>query len=148
RSRSPRAPERAAPARSRRQPCPRRRRARAPRLRGCARRERSASAGPDQTRGASRSGRTSARAVRTTRVRGASSRRPRTRARAYAWPVALDDDLESVAAAAAAFAAAGERVTGILATEHLRFGRIYLCAYAEGDERPTWLALDAVSAPV
>jgi hypothetical protein len=62
--------------------------------------------------------------------------------------VALDDDLEPVAEAAAAFATAGERVTGILATEHLRFGRIYLCAYAVGEERPTWLAFDGVSTPV
>ena len=58
------------------------------------------------------------------------------------------DDLEQIAAAAAAFAEPGERVTGILAAELLRFGRIYLCAYAAGDERPTWLALDASSAPV
>jgi hypothetical protein len=62
--------------------------------------------------------------------------------------VALDDDLETVAAAAAAFAAPGERVTGILAAELLRFGRIYLCAYAVADERPTWLAFDAGIAPV
>ena len=62
--------------------------------------------------------------------------------------MALDDDLEPVAEAAAAFAAPRERVTGILATELLRFGRIYLCAYASADERPTWLALDAESAPV
>jgi hypothetical protein len=62
--------------------------------------------------------------------------------------VALDDDLEPVAEAAAALAAPGERVTGILAAELLRFGRIYLCAYAVADERPTWLALDAESAPV
>ena len=46
------------------------------------------------------------------------------------------DDLEQIAAAAAAFAAPGERVTGILAAEPLRFGRVYLCAYAAGDERP------------
>lgn len=62
--------------------------------------------------------------------------------------MALDDDLEPVAEAAAALAAPGERVTGILAAELLRFGRIYLCAYAVADERPTWLALDAESAPV
>jgi len=62
--------------------------------------------------------------------------------------VALDDDLEAVAAAASAFAAPGERVTGILATELLRFGRVYLCAYASADERPAWLALDAARAPV
>ena len=57
--------------------------------------------------------------------------------------MALDDDLEPVAEAAGALAAPGERVTGILAAELLRFGRVYLCAYAVADERPTWLALDA-----
>jgi hypothetical protein len=62
--------------------------------------------------------------------------------------VALDDDLEPVARAAGSFAAPGERLTGILATELLRYGRVYLCAYASADERPTWLALDAESAPV
>jgi len=62
--------------------------------------------------------------------------------------VALSDDLEQIAAAAAAFAAPGERVTGILAAEPLHVGRIFLCAYAAGDERPAWLALDADGTPV
>ena len=62
--------------------------------------------------------------------------------------MSLDDDLQSVAAAAATFAAPGERVTGILATELLRHGRVYLCAYAEGDLEPAWLALDAAGRPV
>ena len=57
--------------------------------------------------------------------------------------MALSDDLEQIAAAAAARAAPGERVTGILATEPLRYGRVYLCAYELGDEPPAWLALDA-----
>ena len=62
--------------------------------------------------------------------------------------MSLDDDLAPVAEAAASFAAPGERLTGILATELLRYGRVYLCAYASADERPTWLALDAERAPV
>ena len=62
--------------------------------------------------------------------------------------MALSDDLEQIAEAAAAFAAPGERVTGILAAEPLRSGRVFLCAYATGDERPAWLALDADGAPV
>ena len=62
--------------------------------------------------------------------------------------MALSDDLERIAEAAAALAAPGERVTGILAAEPLRYGRVYLCAYASGDERPAWLALDADGAPV
>ena len=60
----------------------------------------------------------------------------------------LDDDLEQIAGAAATYAAPGEQLTGVLATEPLRYGRVYLCAYASGDERPAWLALDAHGAPV
>jgi hypothetical protein len=60
----------------------------------------------------------------------------------------LDDELDAAAKAAAAFATAGERVTGVLAAEPLRHGRIYLCSFAEGDEEPTWLGLDGALAPV
>jgi hypothetical protein len=60
----------------------------------------------------------------------------------------LDDDLRPVAAAAATFAASGERVTGILASEPLRHGRVYLCSFAEADDEPTWLALDGALATV
>jgi hypothetical protein len=62
--------------------------------------------------------------------------------------VALDEDLELIAARAATFAAPGERVTGLLAAEPLRYGRIYLCAYESGAERPSWLAFDAAGEPV
>jgi hypothetical protein len=62
--------------------------------------------------------------------------------------VALDDDLELIAGAATAYAEPGERLSGVLATEPLRYGRIYLCAYASGDERPAWLALDAAATSV
>jgi hypothetical protein len=60
----------------------------------------------------------------------------------------LSDDLEQIAHAAAAFAATGERVTGILAVEPLHSGRVFLCSYAAGDERPGWLALDSAGAPI
>jgi hypothetical protein len=62
--------------------------------------------------------------------------------------VALSDDLEQIAKAATAFAVPGERVTGILAAEPLRAGRVYLCAYTTADEQPVWLALDAGGAPI
>jgi hypothetical protein len=62
--------------------------------------------------------------------------------------VALDDDLERIAESAAAFAAAGERVTGILAAEPLRYGRVFLCAYESDGDRPAWLGIDADGAPV
>ncbi len=62
--------------------------------------------------------------------------------------MALSDDLERIAVAAASFAAPGERVTGILAAEPLGAGRVYLCAYESGDGGHTWLALDDLGAPV
>ena len=61
--------------------------------------------------------------------------------------MALSDDLERVAEAAAAFAAPTERVVGILAAEPLGGGRIYLCAYASDGEH-CWLAFDEAGAPV
>jgi hypothetical protein len=62
--------------------------------------------------------------------------------------MALADDLERVAEAAAAYAAPGERVAGILAAEPLALGRVYLCAYeVEGGGR-AWLGLDADGRPV
>ena len=62
--------------------------------------------------------------------------------------MALSDDLERIAKTAAALAAPGERVTGILAAEPLRHGRVFLCAYESDGERPAWLAFDADGAPV
>ena len=62
--------------------------------------------------------------------------------------MALSDDLERIAAAAAVLAAPGERVTGILAAEPLRHGRVFLCAYDSGGERPAWLAFDNDGSPV
>ena len=62
--------------------------------------------------------------------------------------MALSDDLERIAVAAASFAAPGERVTGILAAEPLGAGRVYLCAYESEDGEHTWLALDDLGAPV
>jgi len=61
--------------------------------------------------------------------------------------VTLADDLERIAAAAASFAAPGERVTGILAAEPLDAGRVYLCAYDSADGN-AWLALDGDGRPI
>jgi hypothetical protein len=62
--------------------------------------------------------------------------------------VALADDLERIAAAAEAYAVAGERVKGILAAEPHPDDRVYLCAFEiDGGER-AWLALDARGEPV
>jgi hypothetical protein len=62
--------------------------------------------------------------------------------------VALSDDLDRIAVAAATFAAPGERVTGILAAEPLGAGRVYLCAYESEAGEHAWLALDDLGAPV
>ena len=59
----------------------------------------------------------------------------------------LSDDLERAAAAAEAFAAPGERVTGIVAAEPAGAGRVYLCAYESADAH-AWLALDDGGRPV
>jgi len=61
--------------------------------------------------------------------------------------VALPEELEAIAAAAAALAAPGERVSGILSAEPLQFGRIYLCSYDSPAGR-SWLALAAGGEPV
>jgi hypothetical protein len=59
----------------------------------------------------------------------------------------LAADLERIAAAAAAFAAPGENVVGVVAAEPLARARVFLCAYEAGDAR-SWLALDDTGAPV
>jgi hypothetical protein len=55
--------------------------------------------------------------------------------------MALQDDLERIATAAAEFAAEGEELAGVLAAEVAGGARVYLCAYRAGDAH-TWLALD------
>lgn len=61
--------------------------------------------------------------------------------------MALSDDLERIAGVAAAFAGAGERVSGVLVAEPLGIGRIYICAY-EADAGHAWLAFGAAGEPV
>jgi hypothetical protein len=61
--------------------------------------------------------------------------------------VALRDDLERVARAAAALAEPGDVLTGVVAAEPAPGERMYLCAYARGEER-SWLVLDEAGEPV
>jgi hypothetical protein len=61
--------------------------------------------------------------------------------------VALLDDLERIAAAAAPHADDGEELSGVLAAEPPAGSRVYLCAYASRDGH-SWLALDDAAAPV
>jgi hypothetical protein len=60
--------------------------------------------------------------------------------------MALDEEVARVAEAAAAFAAPGETLAGVVAAAPLG-ERVYLCAYAAA-EGQTWLALDETGAPI
>jgi hypothetical protein len=62
--------------------------------------------------------------------------------------VALADDVQRIALAAAAHAGEGERVAAVLATEPLSGERVYLAAFEGEDEAQSWLALDDEGAPV
>ena len=59
----------------------------------------------------------------------------------------LDRELEEVAIAASAFAAAGEDVAAIVPAEPSPDRRTYLCAF-DGPDGRTWLALDAHGSPI
>lgn len=59
----------------------------------------------------------------------------------------VSEDVARIAAAAARFAADGERVAGVLAAEPLGGARVYLCAFESGDGR-AWLALDDDEQPI
>lgn len=61
--------------------------------------------------------------------------------------MALQEDLERIAGAAAPFATEGEELAGILAAEPPVGGRVYLCAFRNGDA-VSWLALDEAGEPV
>ena len=61
--------------------------------------------------------------------------------------MALREDLERIAASAAALAGEGEQVSGVVPAEAEPGERTYLCAFLRGDER-TWLVLDDDAAAV
>ena len=61
--------------------------------------------------------------------------------------MALAEELDRVAAAAASHASDGEAVAAILAAEPASGRRVYLCAY-EGGETRGWLALDGDDRPI
>jgi len=61
--------------------------------------------------------------------------------------VALEDDLQRAAAAAAAFAAPDERVAAVLAAEPSDGARVYICSFESAGER-AWLALDGNGEPL
>jgi hypothetical protein len=61
--------------------------------------------------------------------------------------VTLGDEIESAREAARRFAGPDEELVGVIPAEPVASERVYLCAYARGDER-RWLAVDARGAPV
>jgi len=61
--------------------------------------------------------------------------------------VGLREDLERIAASAAALGGEGEQVSGVVPAEAEPGERTYLCAFLRGDER-TWLVLDDDAAAV
>ena len=61
--------------------------------------------------------------------------------------MALADDLERIAAAAASFAAPNERISGIVAAAPLAGAVVYLCAF-ESTDGHAWLAFDDDAQPV
>ena len=67
--------------------------------------------------------------------------------RHYSPSVGVAEELTRIAAAAAAHAAPGESVTGVVAAEPASGERVYLCSFERGEER-SWLALDESAAPV
>ena len=62
--------------------------------------------------------------------------------------MALADELEAVATAAAGFAGPGETVAGVVPVEPDEGVRLYLCAYRDTEGPGSWLVLDAAGAPV
>ncbi len=62
--------------------------------------------------------------------------------------MSLADELERIAALAAAEAEPAERVAAVLATEPARGRRIYLCAFERDGRDRSWLALDGSGLPV
>jgi hypothetical protein len=67
----------------------------------------------------------------------------------YPGTVALTDDLERIAASAAAQVDGAETaLAGILATEPAAGARIYVCAFESSGGTRSWLAVDGDGAPV
>ncbi len=62
--------------------------------------------------------------------------------------MSLSDELERVARAAAAFAEAGEQLSGVLVTEPREGTRVYLCAFEAPGARRSWIVLGEDGNPV
>jgi len=61
--------------------------------------------------------------------------------------VSLDEELRRIAEVAVTYCRDGEELAGIIPAEPGKGGRVYVCAYRDGDET-SWLVLDADAKPV
>jgi hypothetical protein len=59
----------------------------------------------------------------------------------------LDEELRRIAEVAVTYCRDGEELAGIIPAEPGKGGRVYVCAYRDGDET-SWLVLDASGKPV
>jgi hypothetical protein len=62
--------------------------------------------------------------------------------------VTLSEELARVASLAGSFAARGETVGAVLATEATPGRRVYVCAFVDDGERRSWIALDREGRPI
>ena len=66
----------------------------------------------------------------------------------YSGDVALADELERASALAAARAAPGDVVSGVIAAEPTPDERVYVCSFDDADGRRSWLAIGDDGAPL
>jgi len=66
----------------------------------------------------------------------------------YSGDVALADELERASLLAAAHAAPGDVVSGVIAAEPTPDDRVYVCSFDDADGRRSWLAIGEDGAPV
>ncbi|HEX9415201.1 MAG TPA: hypothetical protein VF895_00670 [Gaiellaceae bacterium] len=62
--------------------------------------------------------------------------------------MSLSEDLEGIARAAAGYAGADERLSGVLVAEPQEGALVYLCAFEGAENRRSWVALDERANPV
>ena len=66
----------------------------------------------------------------------------------YSGDVALADELERASALAAAHAAPGDVVSGVIAAEPTADQRVYVCSFDDADGRRSWLAIGDDGSPL
>jgi hypothetical protein len=80
--------------------------------------------------------------------RGPVPRRERGVHGAIVAPMTLEDELAAAGEAARAYGVDGEELVAVIPAEPGEGARVYLCAFARGEERRAWLALDVGGKPL